>query len=192
MTIVNLSFDSYDFKQIAETVSTIRVAGHGLGLIGILISYFTIYKPAPKCSVLTNLPCDTPRYIFYIFAAIYASGLIGLPWDVLVLWAKQSIANNSSVFQETYFQVMVFGFLALNISLIALGDEYIEAIIFLNQWYDDYLWDPPRDKSINLLKVLRHSILYSIVADLILIPQLIQLASTVSYSYFVYQNQPGV
>ena len=45
MTIVNLSFDGFDFKQIAEAVSKIRVAGHGLGLIGILISYFTLYKP---------------------------------------------------------------------------------------------------------------------------------------------------
>ena len=45
MTFVNLSFDAIDFKQIAETVSTIRLAGHGLGLIGVLITYFTIYKP---------------------------------------------------------------------------------------------------------------------------------------------------
>jgi hypothetical protein len=52
MTILNLSFDGYDFKQIAEGVSAIRVAGHSLGLIGILISYFTLYMPfrnAPQC-----------------------------------------------------------------------------------------------------------------------------------------------
>jgi hypothetical protein len=101
MTIVNLSFDGYDFKQIAETVSTIRVAGHGLGLIGILISYFTIYKRAPQCTGYTTLPCDIPRYIFFIFAGIYASGLIGLPWDGLVLWAGKSLPDNSPILKET-------------------------------------------------------------------------------------------
>ena len=134
MTIVNLSLDGYDFKQIAETVSTFRVAGHGLGLIGILISFFTIYKPdqiAPQCTGYGDSPSCLPRFIFILFAGIYASGLIGLPWDFLVLWAKKSLPDNSSILTDTYFQVSVFGFLALNIWLILIADIVVEVIILL-------------------------------------------------------------
>ena len=95
MSIVNLSLESFDFKKIAGTASTIRAVGHGLGLLGISFSYLTMYKPKddPQCTGSMGTACDIARFIFYFFAGIYASGLIGLPWDALVLWATKSLPD---------------------------------------------------------------------------------------------------
>ena len=188
MTILNLSFDGYDFKQIAEAVSAIRVAGHSLGLIGILISYFTLYMPfknAPQCIAYKNLPCDIPKYIFFIFAGIYASGLIGLPWDVLVILTSWSLPDNSPILRETSFQVAVFGFLALNIWLILSADTVVKAIIIFqlivrNMISADPGWNAGDYFSIelrfivaDLRYVLRNAVIYSFIADFVLIPQFV-------------------
>jgi hypothetical protein len=73
--------------------------------------------------------CDFPRHIFFLFSGIYVSGLIGLPWDILVLWATKGFPDNSSMLKDTKFQVAVFGFLVLNIWQILFTDEIIEGII---------------------------------------------------------------
>ena len=170
-----------------------RVAGHGLGLIGLLISYFTIYKQAPQCTEATHLRCDLPTHIFLIFAGIYASGLIGLPWDVLVLWATNSLTDNSPILKDSSFQVVIFGFLAINIWLILMADEIIEAII-LYQLNDPILFPVQSGHTWyeSLTFIVRKFVIYSFAADFILIPQFVQLVSTASYSFFVYQNQLGV
>ena len=209
MTILNLSFDGYDFKQIAEIASRIRLVGDGLGLIGVLVSYIAVYmyQDSPQCigSMITDdtrvkriwiTPCDVANYIFFISAGISASGLIGLPWDILVLWATKSIPDKSSVFQDSSFQIAIFGFLALNLGLIVIGDEVIEAIILNYQinFTDMFPFDTEHEnyKISSLVYLLQTSVLYSLIADFILIPLFVQLVSTASYSYFVYQNQPGV
>ncbi len=81
--------NNLDLKEIAKTASTARLVGHGVGLGGIILSFFTMYKD-PKsqdCAGSLGTACDIGRFIFYYFLAIFASGLIGLPWDDFVLWA---------------------------------------------------------------------------------------------------------
>ena len=147
---------------------------------------------------MTTLPCDLPRYIFLFFAGIYASGLIGLPWDVLVLWATKTLPDNSPILRDAYFQVAVFGFLVINIWLILVADKVVEAII-LYQLIDrnlifkafkdwNYQWEWYED----IRYILRNAVLYSFATDYLLIPQFVQLMSTASYAYFMYQNQLGV
>lgn len=128
MTFVNLSINDFDFKQIAETLSTIRVAGHGLGLIGILISYFAIFEPFQndfyQCTGYFTKNCILTRSMFLFLSGVYASGLIGLPWDVLVLWATKVFPESSSMLKDTKFQIVVFGFLVINIWQILITDTY--------------------------------------------------------------------
>jgi hypothetical protein len=139
-----------------------------------------------------SLSCDFPRHIFYLFSGIYASGLIGLPWDVFVLWATKVFPDNSSMLKDTKFQVAVFGFLSLNIWQILAADYVIEGIMIL-KLYDTnliewYMWQNMRP----LVWLLREFFIFSLIAKLILIPQFVQLMSTAAFSVFVYQNQLGV
>jgi hypothetical protein len=57
------------------------------------------------------------------------SGLIGLPWDALVIWASKSLPKNSATFKSIWFQIAVFGSLAINSLLILIGEEAILSIV---------------------------------------------------------------
>ena len=122
---------TFDFEKIAQTVSTIRVLGHGLGLISISVSYFGMFKREddPQCMGLNKTACDIARLVYYYFLAIYVSGLLGLPWDALVLWATNSLSDSSPAFKELWFQIAVFGSLAVNFLLILIGEEAILSIV---------------------------------------------------------------
>jgi len=67
MSIFNISLESLDFKQIAETTSTIRAVGSGFGLLGISVSYFGLFKREddPICMGLNKGACDIFRFIYY-------------------------------------------------------------------------------------------------------------------------------
>ena len=43
-----------------------------------------------------------------------------------------------------------------------------------------------------LKKIYQQSVIFSFIAHLLVIPQLVQLLSTATYSYFVYENPLGV
>ena len=79
--------NNLDLKDIAKTASTVRLVGNGVGLGGIALSYLTMYKSKsdPECQGSMGTACDIGRFIFYYFLAIFLSGLIGLPWDLVLL-----------------------------------------------------------------------------------------------------------
>jgi hypothetical protein len=67
MSIFNITIENFDFKQIAETTSTIRAVGTGFGLLGISVSYFGLFKREddPQCMGLNKTACDIFRFIYY-------------------------------------------------------------------------------------------------------------------------------
>jgi hypothetical protein len=109
--------------------------------------------------------------------------LFGLPWDVLVIWTSWSFPDNSPILRETSFQVAVFGFLALNIWLILSADTVVKAIIIFQLimrnmisadpgWIDgDGFYGELRFIVADLRYVLRNAVIYSFIADFVLIPQ---------------------
>lgn len=173
------------------------MVGHGLGLLGISFSYLTMYKPKgdPQCTGSMGTACDIARFIFFFFTAIYASDLIGLPWDALVLWATNSLPDDSPTFHETWFQLAVFGSLALNLLLILIGEGAILVFIvdyLMENWSTLFPSDVNPQPTSSLRYLLQQSFVMSFIAHFPLIPQYVQLVSTGAYSYFVYQNQLGV
>ena len=68
--------------------------------------------------------CDIARFIFYFFLSIFASGLVGVPWDLFLL-DSISLPEDSSKFQDDLFQLLVFGALTINGGLTLLGELLI-------------------------------------------------------------------
>ena len=66
------------------------------------------------------------QIFFYFFAGIYATGLIGLPWDALALWATKKLPDNSLTLQQSWFQIAVFGSLVINVVLMLVGEGLIQ------------------------------------------------------------------
>ena len=68
MSVFNNTIESFDFKQIAQTTSTIRAVGTGLGLLGITVSYNGLFKKEddPMCAGLNKTGCDIFRFIYYV------------------------------------------------------------------------------------------------------------------------------
>jgi len=68
MSIFNISIESLDFKQIAETLSTIRAVSTRFGFLGILVSYFGLFKRKddPICMGLNKTACDIFRFMYYV------------------------------------------------------------------------------------------------------------------------------
>ncbi len=116
--------------EIAKTASIVRTVGN----IGSLLIFGLAYMDTCKntiCSPGANSDLGFGKIIWIYLTSILISGLLGAPWDAFLLWAH-SLPSSSSLFDELWFQISVFGSLGLN-SIFVLAGE-IGILIFIIQY----------------------------------------------------------
>jgi hypothetical protein len=85
--------------------------------------------------------------------------------------------------------------LSLNLLIILIGEGAILVFIIgylKDNWSSLFPSDANPQPTSSLKYLLRQSFVMSFIAHFFVIPQYVQLVSTASYSYFMYQNQLGV